>query len=463
MATPDEQRQREIERVMRNYDKKGRPLRYYSNKIGIAILKYGILYPIWYSIWGVSWVFTMLCFTGRPPFRHVGWCGTGRMQAARRRWADARVKSNVPRPLYRHKRQNHDPESRERYTYAIDEAALNRRRRLSLGPNDQGQPKTLKGLLRRAKRAVLPGRGGTKPPLERSRLLGLPAEIRALIWQYVLGNRTIHLFHGEPVKRQPYVFPLKASLFPLRVRRARRGRELVRRLSCVECVHRESPNGWENQHPWHGSCPDCGVLWDSFGEWTGKMQWKDTPNAGWGTRPPAKEMVPVAVVEREWTPLALLSTCRQIYNEAIDILYSDNIFHFSLWHDDSSNFLSRYPEPIQDFSNTILVQRSNRITRVSITAFINCQLFGGLSSVLTQHLPGLQYLELRAIMDEFEGLRALNIAALLKFAREMRNGATGVRVILRVDRESDVLSMLDMELPDGVQIIKVPDVVREWR
>lgn len=305
MATLDEQQRARNQRIMRNYDKKGRPMRYYSYKVGTAIFRYGIGYPIW----GVLWVLTMFCFTGRPPFSH-GWCGTGRRQAERRKGINMRVKSNLPRPLYRHKLQKHDPESGGHY--AIDEAALNRRRRLSVGANDQGQPTKLKGILRRAKRAVLLGRGGTKPPLERSRLLELPAEIRALIWKYALGHRTIHLFYGEPIKRQPYVFPLKASLFPLRVRRAGKGGELVRRLSCVECVHRESPNGWENQHPLHGSCPDCGVLWNSFGECIGKVQWGDITDAGWSTRPSAKEMVSVVVVEREWKPLALLSTCRQM-------------------------------------------------------------------------------------------------------------------------------------------------------
>ncbi|KAI1424203.1 hypothetical protein F5Y12DRAFT_466863 [Xylaria sp. FL1777] len=453
MATPDEQRRAEIERIMRNYDKKGRPVRYYSHKVGTAIFRYAIGYPIW----GILWVLTMFCFTGRPPFSH-GWCGTGRIQAEQRKRVNTRVKSNVPRPLYRHKLQNHDPKSKGQY--AIDEAALNRRRRLSFGANDQGHPKTLKRLLRRAKGAVLLGRGGTKPPLERSRLLELPAEIRALIWQYALGNRTIHLFYGEPVKRQPYVFPLKASLFPLRVRRAGRGGKVVRRLSCVECVHRQSPNGWENQHPLQGSCPDCGVLWNSFGECTGKVQWGDIPNVGRSTRPSAKEMVSVEVVEREWKPLALLSTCRQIYNEAIDLLYRDNTFHFPLSY---FLFSCMYPKPIQDFSNTILVQRLNRITRVSITAFINSPQFGGLSDVLTQHLPGLQYLELQVIMAHVEGRRGPDIPTLIKLVREMKNRVTGVRVILRAELDSNVLSMLDIELPDGVQVLTAPNEVRERR
>jgi hypothetical protein len=198
--------------------------------------------------------------------------------------------------------------------YAIDEGALNKRRRLSFGADDELQPKKLQGLLRRAKRAVLLSRGGNKTPLERSRLIELPVEIRALIWKLALGNRTIHIFYGEPIKRQPYIFPLKPSLFPLRIRRARRGDKIVRRLSCVECVHRASPNGWENRHPLKHSCPDCGVLWNSFGECTGKVQWGGTPDAGWSTCPPADEMgkLDVVAVEREWKPLALLSTCRQM-------------------------------------------------------------------------------------------------------------------------------------------------------
>ncbi|KAI0096981.1 hypothetical protein GGR51DRAFT_488531 [Nemania sp. FL0031] len=460
MATLDEQRQRrraEAERIMRNYDKKGRPVRYYSHKVGIAIFKYAIMYPIW----GVLWVFAMFCFTGRRPFSH-GWCGTGRMQAERRKRVNARVKSNFPRPLYRHKPKNHDPKSEGRYV--IDEAALKRRRRLSFGADDQGQPQKLKGLLRRAKRTVLLGLGGTKPPLERSRLLELPAEIRALIWKYALGNRTIHLFYGEPVRRQPFVFPLKASLFPVRIRRVGRGGKVFRRLSCVECVHREIPTGWEDRHPLHDSCPDCGVLWNAFGECTGKVQWGNIPGALWSTSPSAKEMVSVVAVEREWKPLALLSTCRQIYKEAIDLLYSDNIFHFPLPNESHFSFPSIYPNPIQDFSNTILVQRFNRITRVSTTAFINSQLFGGLSDVLSQHLPGVHYLEIQAMMLHVRGLTVPDITGLLKLVREMRNRVPGVEVILRADLDSNVLAMLvNIELPEGVQVITVPNEVWERR
>ncbi|KAI1174469.1 hypothetical protein F4777DRAFT_553734 [Nemania sp. FL0916] len=459
-ATFNERQRAENERIMRNYDKKGRPVRYYSFKVGVAILKYAIGYPIW----GVLWVFTMFCFTGRRPFSY-GWCGTQRVLDGQRRRNDTRVKSNLPRPLYRHKLQNHD--SKSKGPYVIDEAALSRRRRLSLGANDQGQPKKVKGvkgLLRRAKRAVLLGRRGTKQPLERSRLLALPAEIRALIWKYALGNRTVHLFYGEPVKRQPYVFPLKASLLPLRIKRVRDGK-LVRRLSCVECVHRESPYDWENLYPLHGSCPECGVLWNFYGEYTGKVQWGHIPDTGLGTRPSAKEMVSIVTMEREWKPLALLSTCRQFYNEAIDLLYSDNIFHFPLPHEDTHlSHSCMYPQPIQDFSNTILPLRLSRITRVSITAFINSPRFEGLSDVLTRHLPSLQYLELHAIMAYDRSLQGRDIrAALLKFVRDLRFRTTGVRVILRVGRDSGILPMLDIELLDQVQVITVPSEKWEMR
>ncbi|KAI0968496.1 hypothetical protein F4678DRAFT_201264 [Xylaria arbuscula] len=450
MATMEEQRRAEIERIMRNYDKKGRPVRYYSFKIGTALFKYAIGYPIW----GVLWVLTMFCFTGRPPFSY-GWCGTGRLQAEQRKRITTRVRANLPRPLYRHTK------SKERY--AVDEAALNGRRRLSLGEYDQEKPKKLKGLLSRAKQAVLLRRGGTKPPRERNRLLELPAEIRVRIWQFALGNRTIHIFYGEPVKRQPFVFPLKTSLFPLRIKHVKKSKRMIRRLSFVECVHRADPNGWENRHPLHSGCPDCGVLWNSFSECTGKVQWADTPDAGWTT---SDKMVSIVAVEREWKPLALLSTCRQIYNEAIDLLYSDNTFHFPLSYENSHfSFSYMHSKSIRDFSNTILVQRLNRITRVSTTTFINSPKFGNLSDALAQHLPGLRYLELQALMAEDHVWRHIgpDMAALPKLVREMRNRVTGARVILRADLDSRVLPVLNFELPDGLEVITVPEEVWERR
>ncbi|KAI0876101.1 hypothetical protein GGS24DRAFT_452543 [Hypoxylon argillaceum] len=444
---------------MRSSNKNGPPMRYYSQKLGLFILKYGVGYPIM----GVLWVFTMLCFTGRPPFRD-GYCGTGRREARLRKIIHTRMQLNLPRPLYRHRVQNHGSSSR----YAFDQAALNRRRRLSLGAGNEGQTKKLQGLLRRARRAVLLHRGWHKPPLERSRLLELPAELRALIWKYALGNRTIHIFYGMPIKRQPYVFPLKQSLFPLRIRRVRKDDKLIRRLCFVECVHRPSPNGWENRHPLDHGCLDCGVLWNLFGECTGKVQWEDTPDAGWSTCPPADEMGKpnIVAVEREWKPLALLSTCRQIYTEAIDLLYSDNTFHFPLPHAHSHYSLSqKHPEPIRDFSSTILAQRLNGITRIATTILVNSPHLEGLSNVLAQELPNLQYLELQAIMAEETDwvFPPANVEALSKVVREMNNRVAGARVILRADLDSKVLSLLDIPLPNGLQVIKVPDEVRESR
>lgn len=56
-----------------------------------------------------------------------------------------------------------------------------------------------------------------------------------------------------------------------------------------------------------------------------------------------------------------------------------------------------------------------------------------------------------------------NVEALSKVVREMNNRVAGARVILRADLDSKVLSLLDIPLPNGLQVIKVPDEVRESR
>jgi hypothetical protein len=124
-----------------------------------------------------------------------------------------------------------------------------------------------------------------------------------------------------------------------------------------------------------------------------------------------------------------------------------------------------HPKPISDFSSTILVQRLNRITRVSTTTFINSPQFEDLPNVLAQDLPGLQYLELQAIMvkENVWTLPGPDIEALSKLVREMSNRVTGARVILRADLDNRVLPMLDIQLPDGLQVITVPDEVWERR
>ncbi|MCJ1250197.1 hypothetical protein MMC30_007423 [Trapelia coarctata] len=104
----------------------------------------------------------------------------------------------------------------------------------------------------------------------------LPLEIRLRIYEYILGNTRLHLFHPDPA----------TAPFPLRYLRCHEPTCLT--SSCTPLT----------------ACPAD----------TAQNQWRRIIAPP--THPDAMD-------------LALLRTCRQIYAEAVDILYGSNIFHIS--------------------------------------------------------------------------------------------------------------------------------------
>ncbi|KAI1327971.1 hypothetical protein F5Y16DRAFT_370260 [Xylariaceae sp. FL0255] len=458
-----EERRRQNERYRRNHDKK-RPVRYYSYKIGGAILKYGLAYPFW----GGLWVVTMLCMTGRPPFSH-GWCGTGRRQARQEEIRRLRRKRNLPRPLYRCKDVD-DPDNSDNIT--IDEVAISRRRRLSFGSEDHdggGRLLSKPGkMLNRAKNVLAQrrDRGREKngeQPFQRCRLLELPPEIRTLIWKLVVGNnRALHMFYGMPIASQPFVVPLKATLFPIRIKRIKQDQSMVRRLSCVECIHRPSPNGWENLHPDFRSCDTCGILWNPFGECAGRVVWSDIPAAiaeGRVEFTDSREMgkIEIVPVEDGWRPLALISTCRQIYNEAIDILYNDNTFHFPINHNHQG---------LTGFISTLLPQRLNRVTRISTSIFPHPETLEQLLRIVSRHLPNLAYLEFTVRIARRPYVPAQGDVYCEIFSgliRNLRSRVSHARVVWVHDWDSYNMGGNGFQTPEGLEVLMAPEGTWERR
>ncbi|GAW23129.1 hypothetical protein ANO14919_126790 [Xylariales sp. No.14919] len=356
-------------------------------------------------------------------------CGNARMEQGERRMADAlsrRVEGNVPRPLYRHWTEDTDSGSPVRQLQ-IDQGALKQRRRLSFGYGDQMlSPESL--------------RDAAEPPRERCYLLDLPAEIRCLIWEYAVGNRTIHIFYSNPVG--PW---------------EERG-NTVPKLRCVECVYRPSPNGWENLEPLNPTCADCGVVWDSCAECRGKVDWRNMPAPDWNVLPPPDQRGTCYRVEvnSDWQPLPLLTTCRKIYTEGINILYSTNTFRFPL-PAPSRGALHAQPKLIEDFSSTLLPQRLEQITRVSTGIYF--PQFKALNDVLAQNLPGLRYLELRARIPRgnYDTDMDPDTGALSQLVMGVRSRVTGAKVVLRADLDNGVPLRLGTQLPEELEVVMTPD------
>ncbi|KAI0975399.1 hypothetical protein F4678DRAFT_324756 [Xylaria arbuscula] len=398
------------------------PVRYYVYKIGGAVLRYSICYPV------VRWRKMSSASRRANPFIRPR-CGNASIEQGERRMAhilSMRVEGNVPRPLYRHWIDGTDPDSPEK-KLQIDQEALKGRRRLSFGYGDQTpSPQSLHNM--------------GESPQERCYILDLPAEIRYLIWEYAVGNRTIHIFYSNPAG----AWEERGNSMP--------------KLRCVECIYRPSPNGWENLEPLSPSCADCGVVWDSFAECRGKVDWRNTPAPDWNVLPPIDQRGTCYRIDldNDWQPLALLTTCRKIYTESIDVLYSTNTFRFPLpapW----DGTPHAQPRPIEDFSSTILPQRLEQITRVSIGIYF--PRFKVLNNTLTQNFPGLRYLELRARIPTRN--YAINMdpdtGALSQLVTGVRSRVAGAKVVLRADLDNEVPPSLGTQLPEELEVAVTPD------
>ncbi|KAI1176342.1 hypothetical protein F4777DRAFT_271451 [Nemania sp. FL0916] len=409
---------------MRDDNDKGRlPVRHYARKVGCAILRYSICYPV------VLWRQRSSASRHRPLKSCPMKCAPEWFQESERRETrnlSRRVKGNVPRPLYRHWVENTGPDAPQRQLQ-IDQKALKQRRRLSFRYGDQRpSPESL--------------RNAGELPRERCYLLDLPPEIRYLIWEYAVGNRKIHIFYSNP-----------ARLWEERI-------NAVPKLRCVECVYRPSPNGWENLNPMFPTCVDCGVAWDSCAECRFKVDWRNTPTPGWDVLPPSTQRGTCYHVEvgNKLRPLALLSTCRMIYNEGIDVLYRTNTFHFPLpkpWFRNPHT----PPKLIEDFLSTLLPQRLEQITRVSAGVYF--PQFKTLNDVLARNLPGLRYLELRARKPGRDYATDLDpdTNVLSQLVMGVRSRVAGAKIVLRADLDVRVPPTLGTQLPEALEVVVTPD------
>ncbi|KAI1276237.1 hypothetical protein F5Y07DRAFT_137835 [Xylaria sp. FL0933] len=398
----------------------------YARKIGGDILRYSICYP-----------FVRLCNMCSPsdsddPSRSMhGRCGNARIEQSQREMADAmsrRVAGNVPRPLYRYWTEDTDSGSLGRQLQ-IDQGALKQRHRLSSSYGDQMlSPESLRHV--------------AELPSERCYILDLPAEIRRLIWEHAVGNRTIHIFYSNPTG------PWEEE----------RG-DTVPKLRCVECVYRPSPNGWENLEPLNPSCADCGVVWDSCAECRGRVDWKNVPAPDWDVLPPSSQRGTChrVDVDNGWQPLALLTSCRMIYTEGINILYSTNTFRFPLPVPSCLSRPHAQPKPIEDFASTLLPQRLEQVTRVSVGIWF--PQFKALNDVLARNLPGLRYLELRARIprSDYKINMDPDLGALSQLVMRVRSSMPRAKVVLRADLDTGVPPRLGTQLPEGLEVVATPD------
>ncbi|KAI0506325.1 hypothetical protein F5B22DRAFT_624441 [Xylaria bambusicola] len=418
-------------RQLPSHSKDRLPVRSYARRVGSIILKYSIRYPIAHlrnmspASRRNGRIRRVINLESDP---HHAICGTERMASGQRQLAESlsrRVEGNVPRPLYRHwiEVPNSDPPER---CLQIDQRGLKQRRRLSF----DGEQKRSSGFPRNV----------VESPQKRCYILDLPAEIRCLIWEYAVGNRTIHIFYNNPVK--PW----------------EEGDNTLPKLRCVECNYRPSPNGWENLEPMNPTCPDCGVIWDSCAECRGKVDWRNTLSPDWNILPPPGQWGTCSMVDikREWQPLDLLATCRQIYTEGIHVLYSTNTFCFPLpapWRGTPH----AQPKPIEDFSSSILPQRLKQITRVSVGIYF--PQFKSLNNVLAQNLPGLRYVELRARIPrrDYETNMDPDTGALSQLVSGVRGRVAGAKVVLRADLDDSVPPRLGTQLPEGLEVVMTPD------
>ncbi|KAI0802954.1 hypothetical protein GGR55DRAFT_700283 [Xylaria sp. FL0064] len=386
---------------MHDNDEDRLPVRYYARKIGGDRLRYSICYPF-------VRLRNMSSASHRADPERIRQGLRSNHARWERRMADAlsrRVEGNVPRPLYRHWTADTNPDSLERQLQ-IDQGALKQRRQLSFGYGDQMlSPESLRNV--------------AELPSERCYILDLPAEIRCLIWEYAVGTERFTSF--TPTLPGP-------------------GRR--------SAVTRPSPNGWENLEPFNPTCADCGVVWDSCAECRGKVDWRNMPAPGWNVLPPSGQRGTCyrVDVENDWQPLALLTTCRKI----------TNTFRFPLpapWRGTPHV----QPKPIEDFASTLLPQRLEQITRVSVGIYF--PQFKALNDVLAQNLPGLRYLELRTRIPrrDYQTNMDPDLGALSQLAMGVKSRVPRAKVVLRADLDNKVPPRLGTQLPEGLEVVATPD------
>lgn len=283
---------------------------------------------------------------------------------------------DTPRSLYRKKRKEKGLE-----TWLIDERALGRRRRLSSGDSNAARPRNFTQLIRSMKAQRRSNHEKQPSSLETSRLLSLPVEIRVLIWQYAVGNRTVHIFYGKPVKNQPYQFPLKATVLPMRIRHKHDSEMIMKRLSCLSCSERPLAMSGDLPYPRNLGCEECGTAWDSRGKCID--HWLEASSE---ITEPIREVMMQQVTKKSWKPLALLQTCRKIYTESVALMYATNTFHFA------------HALQVRHFAITLLPQRLGLVTRVTYRLIIEHLIFSAAIDHLIEQYPALKYVDIEVFL-----------------------------------------------------------------
>ncbi|KAF2101447.1 hypothetical protein NA57DRAFT_72890 [Rhizodiscina lignyota] len=243
-----------------------------AKKYAIAAGKFALhaSFLICFKLWCIC------CSCSLDPNAH-GFCGTGRIQERRFQRERKEMLSRIPRPLNQ-----------------------KRTRRLTLPTEgkDGMEGKLVGWRLKRQKTKAQEG----------SKLLMLPAEIREMIWGYVMGGKVVGLVNGVEVGRK------------------RVGFGKVKRLGFDEMVESE----------------------DYYNETGPEGQAEYNQDA---------TMLKV-VQESDWRPLSVLLSCRQIYSETIHMLYSHDRFHFTSC------------QTLIDFTMIILRPRLSLITTISLAAIV---------------------------------------------------------------------------------------------
>ncbi|KAI9844028.1 MAG: hypothetical protein M1837_005963 [Sclerophora amabilis] len=167
-------------------------------------------------------------------------------------------------------------------------------------------------------------------------------------------------------------------------------------MAHIRCMQREEPDVWTHK---------CwGILYTSWGHFESRPE-----------DPPDERL------------LSLVKTCRQVYHEAIEIIYSDNVFDV------------KRPDCILFLSSTILPHRLNAIRSLRIHWYFSWPLYVAVPGGRRKHYPpydeatwertweiiadmeGLQYI--RVLMDELWMERTPNeVATILEPLKRVPSG-----------------------------------------
>ncbi|GME55129.1 hypothetical protein GTA08_BOTSDO08411 [Neofusicoccum parvum] len=157
-------------------------------------------------------------------------------------------------------------------------------------------------------RPLLPPPAETAANQFQSPLFQLPAEVRAVVWEYAIGGELVHVEHSPTMR-------------------------------CHEPRQPTVPVSWAQLH--REERLDCGKNWAQK-DWLNHMNWHFTSSCcGKGAALPDGRVVPKGAI------LGLLLSCKRIYHEAFPLLYTRNTFDFKC-PADFLCFTTSLPPALQD-------------------------------------------------------------------------------------------------------------------